>query len=417
MRPDGATGSAPILQASETSDREAGGAAHAARPLRVLMVMHIKGSKDLGGARVQLEIADELRGAGCEVRVLAREEILGGRRGGRLGVSPDAFAAAAVRHVRRIASEYDVIDAHQGNLPVSKRRLGFDGLLVTRSVGLVHLYEDFARTARLRWPGSTGTLLARPHRRWRAWRMLRVTDVTFRHADVITVPNADERAYLDGGGLGGKTVVLGLGIEQCRLEELAEVPPVSSSAPPRIAFIGTWGARKGAHDWPGIVAGVRRRLPDASFVFLGTHVAAAELERRLGLPGGAVEVIPTYASAELGGLLRGVRVGALPSYVEGFGIGVLEKMAAGIPSVCYDVPGPRETMGRVDRSTLVLAGDTEAFAERLVELLGLDDRAYAELGARCRAVAAEFSWRVIAKQTLAVYRDGLAQLKRSPQGR
>jgi glycosyltransferase involved in cell wall biosynthesis len=383
------------------------------RRLRVLMVMHMVDSRDLGGARVQLELADELRASGCQVRVLARDEILGGRRQGRLGVSSAAFAAAAVRRVREIAHDYDVIDAHQGNLPVSKRHLNFDGLMVTRSVGLVPLYTEFARTARRRWPNAKrGRFPARELRRWRAWRFMRQTRTTLKLCDLINVANVDEQAYLEEHfGLGKKTVVFGLGIEERRLNDLAGALQGRGPGDRRIAFIGTWTARKGAYDWPDIVARVRRLVPDVSFVFLGTHVGQGELERTLGLTASALTVVPSYTSEQLGSLLGGVRVGALPSYIEGFGIGVVEKMAAGIPSVCYDVPGPRETIGRVAPQLLVPPGDTAAFAERLVELLELDAAAYRELSSRCRSVAKQFSWHVIAAQTLSTYRERLAALR------
>jgi len=383
------------------------------RPLRVLMVMHMVASRDLGGARVQLELADELRGMECEVRVLARDEILGDARGGRLGVSPDAFAAAAVRRVREIAHEYDVIDAHQGNLPVSKRRLRFDGLVVTRSVGLVPFYIDFAREARRRWPKEAGGhVLARPLRRWRSRRALKVSKRSLRLSDLVIVPNADERTYLaEHLGLGDRTIVIGLGIEHRRLQRLIAASRERDPPGRVIAFIGTWDARKGAHDWPAIIARVRALVPDASFTFLGTHVPAAELARTLAVSGRTLKVVPSYTSDELAGLLADVRVGALPSYIEGFGIGVLEKMAAAIPSVCYDVPGPRETMGRVDRRLLVPLGDTQAFAERLVELLELDEASYELLGKRCQEVAARFSWHVLARTTLEAYRDRLRALR------
>jgi glycosyltransferase involved in cell wall biosynthesis len=376
------------------------------------MVMHTPASMELGGARVQLELAEVLREHGCHVDVLDREEILRERRGGRLGVSPLAFSAAAVQRVRAIAHEYDVVDAHQGNLPVSKRHLGFEGLLVARSVGLAHLYAEFVRSAQSRWPATTrGRLIVRPIRRWRRWRSLRQVTATFRIADLIIVPNEDERAYLsDNLDVGEKIAVLALGISEQRLEVLRRPPGAGARSDARVAFIGDWSARKGSHDWPDIVARVRRRVPAVAFVFLGTRVGRDEVTRELGVEDGAVDVVPSYRSPELPGLLDGVRVGALPSYIEGLGLGVLEKLAAGIPSVCYDVPGPRETVGRVDRSLLVAAGDTEAFAGRLVELLEMHDERYRLLSERCRVVAEEFSWRLIGSATLAAYRERLSML-------
>lgn len=386
--------------------------AEGTRPLRVLMVMHTPASMELGGARVQLELAEVLRAHGCHVDVLGRDGILGERRRGRLGVSPQAFSAAAVRRVRTIAHEYDVVDALEGNLPVSKRRLGFDGLLVARSVGLAHLYAEFVRSAQDRWPATTrGRLIVRPIRRWRRWRSLRQVTATFRMADLIIVPNKDERAYLsDNLDVGEKIALLALGISEQRLDVLRRPAGAGAHAGARVAFIGNWSVRKGSHDWPDIVARVRRRVPDAAFVFLGTRVGRNEVTGELAVDDGAVDVVPSYRSPELPGLLDGVRVGALPSYIEGLGLGVLEKMAAGIPSVCYDVPGPRETVGRVDRSLLVAAGDTEAFARRLVELLEMDDERYRLLSQRCRAVAEEFSWHLIGSATLATYRERLSML-------
>ncbi len=376
----------------------------------MLMVMHVPAAMELGAARGQLELAEVLRGRGCEVRVIDREEILGGRESGRLGASPDAFAAAAVRLVRAIARDYDVIDAHQGNLPVPKARLGFAGLMVARSVGLAPLYAEFLRRARKRWPEKTrGHIVMRPARRWRGWRSLQNATKTFRLCDLIVVPNSDEQDYLATHlDIGEKTVVLPLGISDSRLQALASRSGGRAQTGPRVAFIGDWSARKGCHDWPEIAAKVRRRVSDATFLFLGTHVSADEVVRAMGVTGDAVDVVPSYRSEQLPDLLDGVRAGALPSYIEGLGLGALEKMASGIPSVCYDVPGPRETLGRVDSSLLVAAGDTDAFAERLADLLVLDAELYTRLSERCRAVAEQFSWGSIGADTLSIYRERLA---------
>lgn len=384
-----------------------------AGPLRVLMVMHVPAALELGAARVQLELAEVLRARGCEVRILDRDEILGGRNMGRLGHSPQAITAAACRRVRAMAGEFDVIDAHQGNLPLPKRRLGFDGLMVTRSVGLAPMYAEFQREAQRRWPTATkGHPLARPLRRWRKWRSLRQVSSTFRLCDLIIVPNGDEQSYVaDRLGLGGKTAVLPLGISEARLAVLGAVRADRTGEAARIVFIGDWNARKGSHDLPQILAGVRRSVPASSFEFLGTHAAREEVAAALGPAGAGVKVIPAFRSEELPDLLEGARVGALPSYIEGLGLGVLEKLAAGIPSVCYDVPGPRETVGRVDRRLLVPAGDTAAFASRLSEILALEQPAYEQLSRRCREIAREFSWQSIGEQTLGVYREKLASLR------
>jgi glycosyltransferase involved in cell wall biosynthesis len=384
------------------------------RPLRVLMVMHLRAMMELGGARVQLELAEVLREHGCDVRVLDRPAILGPRLGRRFRGSQTAFTTAAVRAVREIAHEYDVVDAHQGNLPVAKSRLRFDGLLVARSVGLAPFYADFERIAHRRWPAARqGPLVTRPLHAWRGWRFKRAVAKSFNASDLIIVPNTDERGYLARRrDLAEKIEVLPLGISQRELQEL-RTGNQRSPRGHRVAFIGDWNARKGSYDWHDIAARVLAAVPDASFSFLGTSAGAEEVRAAVGLADGVVEVVPSYRAEELGRLIEGVRVGALPSYVEGMGIGVVEKMAAGIPSVCYDVPGPRDTVGRVDRRLLVPAGDTETFAQRLVELLRLDDAAYGRLSERCRAAAEEFSWRLIGERTLHAYDERLGAMRRN----
>jgi len=47
------------------------------------------------------------------------------------------------------------------------------------------------------------------------------------------------------------------------------------------------------------------------------------------------------------GLLRGARALLLPSFVEGFGLPVIEALAAGIPVICSDLPALRESGGNV----------------------------------------------------------------------
>src|SRR5947209_17738731 len=104
------------------------------RPLRILMVCHMPWSRNLGGARVQVELADEFRALGHQVEKFSYEDAFPKGRS-RLGdlLDPRAFPRRARAFVQNRRADFDVIDAHQGNLPYSKPDLGFSGLLVVRS--------------------------------------------------------------------------------------------------------------------------------------------------------------------------------------------------------------------------------------------------------------------------------------------
>ena len=112
-------------------------------------------------------------------------------------------------------------------------------------------------------------------------------------------------------------------------------------------------------------------------------------------------VTPGYLD---GPALRSVVAGAsalvLPSLDEGFGLPVLEALAAGVPVVTSDLPALREVGGEVAR--YAPAGDAEAFAAALSGVL-----AFPPAADTLRAQAADFTWARSATGHRAAYRLAL----------
>jgi len=385
------------------------------------MVIHTPWSRSLGGPRVQLELAEELRAMGHEVEKFSYDDAfpaLDARPRTRWSTlagslqSNRSFADRAAAFVRRNAGRFDIIDANQTDLPFPKRQLGFSGLLVARSVGLIPAFEQFERAAVLRWPPpplsfrhQTLRALTWPGRR----RRLRDVERSFRQADLINVSNSDDLVTVrDTMGYGAKVVQFPFGLSEARREafrsRLAGIP--ERLAARTVAFIGTWNTRKGSRDWPLIVQRVRQRSPETRFIFLGTGLGREAVLRDFPAAAhGALEIVPSYESADLPALLAGATAGAFPGYLEGFGFAVLEMLAAGLPTVLYDAPGTRDIARPLHKPEKVAAGDTEAFAARLCSLLALPPASWAELSTDSLRAAACFSWREIARATCAVYRE------------
>jgi glycosyltransferase involved in cell wall biosynthesis len=394
--------------------------------LRILMVIHTPWTRDLGGPRAQLELGEELTALGDHVEKFSYEDAFppaARARPGSAGRLLDflranrSFATRAREHVRTHGHRFDVIDANQTDLPFPKSDLGFAGLLVARSVGLIPAYEEFECWAHERWPEPVSSrelahrVLTWPGRR----RRLRDVERSFRHADLINVSNRDDLETVSKSmGYGSRVVAFPFGLPEDRREAFrrARASAEERLAACTVAFIGAWNSRKGSKDWPEIVRRVRERTPGARFLFLGTGLGPEHVLRDFA-PGDreAVEVVPSYRSEDLPALLSRATVGAFPGYLEGFGFSVLEKVAAGLPTVTYDAPGPRETMRQLARPVMVPRGDTAAFAARVSELLTLPPDHWTELSEDSLAAAARLSWKEIARETRAVYLQKLEEVR------
>jgi glycosyltransferase involved in cell wall biosynthesis len=112
--------------------------------------------------------------------------------------------------------------------------------------------------------------------------------------------------------------------------------------------------------------------------------------------------IGRVSDAELWALYAGAALFAFPSLHEGFGLPVLEAMAAGAPVVASDIPAIREVAGAA--ALLVPPGDAGAWTGAIEALLA-DGPRRAEMVDQGRRRAELFSWAATAASTLEVYRE------------
>ncbi|HUE40992.1 MAG TPA: glycosyltransferase [Chthoniobacterales bacterium] len=383
----------------------------AQRPLRILIVVNLPWDERLGAVRVWIELAKQWTSAGhlvekfCLTDAFPRPTDSGGLSSLRL----IRFPRRAARHVRENGHRFDIIDALTGTLPFSKKRLGFYGLVVSRSVGLYRSYEKFTRSIKRRWPDEPrGKFLGPLFYSFINWKMARLSDRSVRRCDLINVPNEEELTSLQETGVRNKPIIVQpYGLNQS--DRAAFASAAQSSAErlknKEIVFIGMWSLRKGSRDWPDLIGRIRSVIPDAKFTFLGTMTDDRTL--RADLQASAldnVRHVPSFDPKELPNLLASGTVGVFPSYIEGFGLAVLEQLAAGIPTVAYDVPGPRQILKSFGNSALVPAGNTFALAARAIEILRADLTAYERLRQGSVDIAAKYSWPEIAEATLRTYR-------------
>ena len=119
-------------------------------------------------------------------------------------------------------------------------------------------------------------------------------------------------------------------------------------------------------------------------------------------------LLSSVSYRELTGLYANSEIVICPSLYEGFGITLLEGMAAGRPVIASDIPPHREVAG--DAALLVDAGEEEIdeFAKAILELLNNSEltKSFIDRGFACLE---RFSWENSAKKLESLYRSLLEE--------
>ncbi|MGC8628104.1 MAG: glycosyltransferase family 4 protein [Acidimicrobiales bacterium] len=175
-----------------------------------------------------------------------------------------------------------------------------------------------------------------------------------------------------------------------------------------VLWVGSLEPRKGV----GTLVAAMARLLKSNAALSGTSLVLAGYagwqnasllaKEDLAQLGPALRRLGRLSARELAALYSGAAVFAFPSLHEGFGLPVLEAMAAGAPVVASDIPSLREVSGGA--AMLVPARDVEAWAEALEALL-LRPALRAEMAEAGRQHASRFSWEATVAATLDVYRE------------
>lgn len=243
-------------------------------------------------------------------------------------------------------------------------------------------------------PGVHSPVKARFFRAW--------TRASLRRADVCVVPSestARELGRVAGAGV-ERLHVVHHGVDADRFhppspEEMAAVRHrLRLGRSPYVAFLGALEPRKNV---PALIRGFARasqilagRSDPPALVLAGQPGWDSQVERELRAVPHRVRVIRAgyLPLAELSGFLGGAVVVAYPSLGEGFGLPVLEAMAAGAAVLTTR----RLAIPEVGGDAVAYCGiDAKDIAAGLVELLD-DPARRAELSTAAQRRAKDFSW-------------------------
>ena len=157
------------------------------------------------------------------------------------------------------------------------------------------------------------------------------------------------------------------------------------------AYLLTMGALEPRKNHLGLFAALDHLPPSGRLPLVvagragwGNEAIMAELRRRER--DGGVHFLPDVADAALPSLYAGAAAMVYPAWYEGFGIPVIEALAAGVPVVINDTPALREAAGPL--GIVADASDPVALADAISLATGHDQQA-----ATMRPVRAEWARR------------------------
>lgn len=240
------------------------------------------------------------------------------------------------------------------------------------------------------------------------WYWSRWMPLTVRRADHVIVPSSSTR----------DDVARLLGVPAGRVHLVPWAVPLDVASPPPpgavddvrrryglparyVLYVGTVDRRK---DYRGLLEAMPLLDADVALVIAGsviagrTDFAAAVHELRLE---DRVRVLGYVPDDDLVALYRGAAVFVYPSFLEGFGLPVIEAMACGTPVVTYATTSLPEVAG--DAAILLEPPVTPVALAKAIREVMDDPALRRRLVDRGRARATAFDWRTTARLTADVY--------------
>jgi alpha-1,3-rhamnosyl/mannosyltransferase len=250
-----------------------------------------------------------------------------------------------------------------------------------------------------------------PKRASRAIERLTLGMAVRRSARLLAISQATAEALIGRfPGTASRTVVAPLGIAPALAPALAQADTAAAQALPPPGFVLAVGTLEPRKNLPRLVEAYAAMPPELQARHPLVVVGALGWNtngtlRALRSLGERCTLLGHVCDADLAELYRRCAVFCYPSLGEGFGLPVLEAMAAGATVLTSDVSSLPEVGG--DAVAYADPTAAPAISAQLVRLLR-DDALRAELSTRARARALRFSWDAFAQTVLGALEDAAA---------
>lgn len=370
--------------------------------MRILVAGDYPADPRLGSSKVLFKLASELGTLGHHVSLMLGPD-LGPRpsqRHARDLASPFLTARAVKHAVEDGGRAFDVVDASGAEGLLIARRRVHAKAVVARSHGLEHL--NYRRML----DDAAAGLVARPlHRRiWYPLVRMRLVEWSIRAADEVIVLNDGDRDFVAQRAWTGpdRIHVVPHGLSPVFLESFPVEQRVDD-----LLFCGSWDRVKGIDYLARAFEMTVERRPGARLTVLGPG-HPPELVLAAFAPGvrGNIAVHERVPEDVVAWTYRRHKALVFCSTYEGYGMVVPEAMSQRLPVIATPVGSARALVRDGETGLVVPPRDASRLADAMVRLL--DDSALRErLSSSAHAQVVGRSWRVVARETAAIYETAL----------
>jgi glycosyltransferase involved in cell wall biosynthesis len=219
-------------------------------------------------------------------------------------------------------------------------------------------------------------------------------------ADYIVVPSSySYDSFIELGYPKSKVVKVPLGVDTSEIRPTGHTSRLANH-PFRVLMVGTDALRKGAYYL--LRAWNKLNLPDSELVVRCAITQKAA--PMIGAPN--VRHLQPLQRRDLIGLFEQATVFCFPSVDDGFGLVVLEAMAAGLPVIVTENVGAKDLITNGVHGFVVPIRDVDKLAEK-IEFFFRNPDAVAEMGKNARRQAEKYDWSTYGERIVQVYQQSL----------
>lgn len=373
--------------------------------MKILFCSQFNLTKSIGTSKTWLELAEELKKIRWISRVVGPSEISKNQ-------NDKSYNECLKEYLKKNADKYDIVEYNYSSLPYLRSEFPEKTLFVAR-IQLLHDHMEYIKFPIIKtWRHIIGYIIHKRSYKNKIKGIIDHSNKTLKEADLIISLNYEDKNIIVKKNIPKEKITLiPNGISKKRLLIFNKLS-VKIPKQPKIAFVGTFDFRKGGADFPKLLRYITKEIPNANFKLLGTKgmyqtkkEVINKFPRRLRK---YLEVIPEFKPEELHDLLSNCSVGIFPSYLEGMPSGILEMLAASIPVISYNCPGPGMML---PKKYLVPRGDIKSMSKKVIELLKNKEKLY-EARKWAKKRSQDFCWEDIAKKTSDIYIKQLNKLRK-----